>query len=291
MASAVAQEASKQQLTARELFYYSAHEPAQVPKKNAGSAAAGTKKAPGRAAPKEPAAVVPTQPAGHPAKELPDGGRITATVAAGQSTAPPPAEGLPLGLKYTLKKLIDGQPVPVSPDSVFHAGDRIQFDVEINDSGYLYIVSQGSSGTWKPMFPSPEIEDGNNRVEPFRSYSMPPKSRFYFDEQPGAEKLFLVLSRHPVPDLEEMIHSLQGSRAKPAATPPASDGRPPEVLRASIDDGTVGRLRDAYARDLLIEKADEPTPGGEKKDSAVYVVNPKGSGDSRVVADVILVHR
>jgi len=57
------------------------------------------------------------------------------------------------------------------------SGDRIQFSVETNGPGYLYIVSQGSSGTWKPMFPSPEVEKGDNRVEGFHTYTMPPGSR------------------------------------------------------------------------------------------------------------------
>jgi hypothetical protein len=45
-----------------------------------------------------------------------------------------------------------------------------------------------------------------------------------------------------------------------------------------------------HSRDLKIEKVDEQTPG-EKKETAVYVVNPSGSADSRVVADLLLVHR
>ena len=88
--------------------------------------------------------------------DRPTGGRLVPVAFTG---------GAPLGLRYTLLKLVDGRMVEVSPDSVFRAGDRIQVAVEANDAGYLYIVHQGSSGTWKPMFPSAEIEDGNNRVE------------------------------------------------------------------------------------------------------------------------------
>ena len=57
---------------------------------------------------------------------------------------------------------------------------------------------------------------------------------------------------------------------------------------------TVGTLRTAYSRDLVIEKVDDnsvsssPAP---KKETAVYVVNPSGSRDSRLVADLELVHR
>jgi hypothetical protein len=52
----------------------------------------------------------------------------------------------------------------------------------------------------------------------------------------------------------------------------------------------VGQLREAYARDLIVEKITEDTPG-DRKEKAVYVVNPTGSDSSRVVADLILVHK
>jgi hypothetical protein len=59
-----------------------------------------------------------------------------------------------------------------------------------------------------------------------------------------------------------------------------------------IDDNVVGRLRNVYARDLEVEKVDDsaPAPGG-RMEKAVYVVNPNGAADARVVADVRLTHR
>ena len=90
-----------------------------------------------------------------------------------------------------------------------------------------YIISRGSSGTWKPIFPSKEIADGNNHVEGFRPYKMPPKSRMVFDEQTGAEKLFIVFSREPEPEFENMIYSLPGSKATPEPTKPASTPESP----------------------------------------------------------------
>jgi hypothetical protein len=174
---------------------------------------------------------------------------------------------------------------------VFHAGDRIRFSVETNGPGYLYIVRQGSSGTWEPVFPSPEIADSSNRVEGWRTYTMPPKSRLVFDQQTGTEKIFIVLSRNELPDLEQLMYSLKNG-VKPASAPEAQPKAPAKTLVAGlrIDDATVGHLRNTYARDLIIEKVDEGTPG-DRKEKAVYVVNPTGSTDSRVVADIELVHQ
>ena len=175
--------------------------------------------------------------------------------------------------------------VEVPTSTVFHAGDRIQFYVQTNGPGFLYIISQGSSGTWKPMFPSPEVEDGNNHVDGWRSYSMPPKSRIVFDEQTGTEKIFIVFSRAPEADLENLIYSLRNASTP---QPPARSKQMTQV--ASVDDATVGRLRNVYSRDLIIEAVTPNTPG-EKKETAVYVVNPTGSDESRIVADLALVHQ
>jgi hypothetical protein len=201
----------------------------------------------------------------------------------------PPSTEKPLGLRYSFLRNAGGDEYrEVDPDTVFHSGDRIRVAAQSNDEGYLYIVMKGASGTWKVLFPSAEVADGSNRVAAGRQTLIPPPpDRFAFDEQAGEERLFIVLSRQPEPSLEKLIYSL-GS-ASPAANEP-----PKQLLSASlapVDDALVGRLRNqVYARDLIFEKVDDATPG-DKKEKAVYVVNPTGSPESRLVADVTLKHR
>ncbi|MGA2195759.1 MAG: DUF4384 domain-containing protein [Bryobacteraceae bacterium] len=287
------QEAPKPQLTARELFYSAASQPAPAaqtppkppPKK---ATAAPAQKATGNQ-PRQPVMTPPHIVVGR----LPLDGSPIQPVSTAPSTAPAPATGTALGLKYTILRRSGNDMVEVPPDTVFHAGDRIQFSVQTNGPGYLYIVGQGSSGTWKPMFPSSEVEDGNNHVDGWHAYTMPPKSRMVFDEQTGVEKIFIVFSREPETDLENMIYSLQGDKPHPAT----QDGSKPKQLvqkaGLNIDDSTVGRLRSTYSRDLIIERVDDKTPAdkSDKQENAVYVVNPSGSSSSRVVADLKLVHQ
>ena len=213
-------------------------------------------------------------------------------------TAPAPAAGTPLGLKYTILKRQGDEMVEVPPDTVFHAGDSIQLNVQTNSPGYLYVVARGTSGTWAPMFPSPEVADGDNHVDGWSARVLPPKSRMAFVGDPGTEHLFIVFSRTPEDGLENMIYSLRdGAKAKPAAAPEKADHSQKKfVMTASADipDSTVGHLKDTYTRDLIIEKVDDKTPedkSSAKKESAVYVVNPSGSSDSRVVAEINLEHR
>jgi hypothetical protein len=186
-----------------------------------------------------------------------------------------------------------------APGSIFHAGDKIQFSIETNSTGYLYIINQGSSGTWKPIFPSAEIEGGNNRVEPFHTYTFPSGYRYVFDQQAGDEKVFIIFSRDPKPDFEQLVYSLQGSKTKPVSQPQpapsqAAPSQPTHVLRASIDDSAVNRLHQTYARDLVIERVGDdahPAPDSGAQEKAVYVVNASGSADSALVADLHLVHQ
>jgi len=199
-----------------------------------------------------------------------------------------PSTKKPLGLRYSFLRNTGGEEyLEVDPENTaFRSGDRIRVAFQSNDEGYLYIVMKGTSGSWRVLFPSPEIANGSNRVASGRQTLIPPPpGRFAFDEQAGEERLFIVLARKPEPSLEKLIYSL-GS---------ASPNEPPKQLLTAnlspVDDALVGRLRNqARARDLVFEKVDDATPG-DKKEKAVYVVNPTGSPESRLVADVTLKHR
>ncbi len=289
LAVAGAQQAPKTQLTARELFYAAveAPKPATPAKPQAKAPRKAVAKAESVHETRKTEDQAPVQPSHH---TPPTPGAGFVQLASERTTAPAPTAGPPLGLKCTIKKLTDGEMTAVPADTVFHAGDKIQLEVQANSPGYLYIIAKGSSGTWKPMFPSSDVEDGNNHVDGWHSYTLPPKSRMVFDQQTGTERIFIVFSREPETDLEKTIYSLQGGRPRPAAAPQEAPHQKQMIMTASVDDAMVGRLRTTFSRDLVIERVNEDTPG-EKKETAVYVVNPTGSPDSRVVADLALVHQ
>jgi hypothetical protein len=253
----LAAQQATQKLTARELFYAAVDSPAP----------AAAHKAPKAATKAKPA------PADH---------SVPLVAVAYKPQGPHPA----LGLRYAiLKKTSDGQ-AEVTTDTVFHAGNRIRLEVETNDDGFLYVVNRGSSGTWKVLFPSAEVKGGDNRIQHRVRYQIPSGYTFTFDELPGEEKLFIVLSRQPEPDLEGLIYSLGQNTGAPA------EAQKPKMLlvSAAFGNDVIDKLRDAYTRDLIVEKVDDEQ-AGPKKETAVYAVNPSGSADSRVVADVTLKHQ
>jgi uncharacterized protein DUF4384 len=198
------------------------------------------------------------------------------------------ATSVPLGLRYAvLKRDASGQYNEVDPDTNFRSGDRIRLHVDANTSGYLYVVMQGSSGTWKLLFPSAEVAGGSNLVRKGESRQIPSGDRgqFVFDEQAGSEKLFIVLTRQPEPDLDKLIYSMGGT---PGGT---KDGSRALVAQAAVGDNVVSRLRTQVAsRDLVFEKVDSASADG-KLENAAYVVNPSTAPDARLVVDVALKHK
>jgi hypothetical protein len=197
------------------------------------------------------------------------------------------AANVPLGLRYSvLRRDGSGKFAEVDADATFRSGDRIRLHVDTNTSGYLYVVMQGSSGNWRLLFPSSDVEGGTNRIEKGTSQQIPAgdTGQFVFDQQSGTEKIFLVLSRKPEADLDKLIYSITG----------ASTSDRTLMAKASVSNDVVNRLRDEVkSRDLVFEKIDEikEEPDGHvKNEKATYVVNPNRTDDARLVVDVALKH-
>jgi hypothetical protein len=299
--SVLAQAQQQPELRARELFYTPIAEikPAAAPAKQVSSSPAKPAQRPTRQRPTESEQPQSVQAAGrqqnNPKVGMPEGahGRKASTLTSEEVASPP------LVLKYRLLKLnADNRYDEVDADSVFRSGDKIRVSIESNDNGYLYIVQQGSSKTWNVLFPNADTEHGSNRIERHREIEIPGGARFTFDEQPGNERLFIVLTRRPEADLEQLIYALSQSGATTTPSAVENGDDKPKVLMASsrIDDKVIDRLRGkVLARDLVFEKVNDPapvsTPVGTRKEKALYVATQDRSPDARVVVDLNLKHQ
>ena len=172
------------------------------------------------------------------------------------------------GLKYRiLRREPGGEAVEVNADTLFRSGDRIRFGFEPNVDGFLYVIQRGSSGRWSVLLPHPMIDGGRNDVTRFGEVTVPPEGWFRFDENPGAEQVFVYLSTEPIDTLP------WGGGAVATAQ--------------SVDDPTVIELANSVrSRDLMFEKDDAPGDA----DRAAYVVNQDDAG-SAVAWTVELTHR
>ncbi len=258
------------ELTPRELFYIKAPAPAAsnaTPKKATGA-----------------------KPAVPPVSKPPADIVATSNQKASDTSAPiVKVSYAPLALKYSILQRKGNSFEEVDADTQFHSGDRIRVKVATNSPAYLYIVLGGSSGQWRVLFPSKEISGGNNRIDAGESCTIPPESDppFYFDETAGVEKVSLVLSRSPEPDLEKLIYAV----GDPTRNGAQEEQKTIMAQNNPIDGSVVGHLRDeVLARDLVFEKYDGTTPDGQQE-KAVYAASRDKTSNARLFVDLKLVHK
>jgi hypothetical protein len=110
-----------------------------------------------------------------------------------------------LGLGYTIyMRDSRGNAVRVDPTQEFHAGDRIRLSLETNTDGYLYIFHTENDGEPQMLYPDVRLEKGNNKIEAHVPYEIPwnepgVENWFKFDANPANERLYVVVSRQPLP--------------------------------------------------------------------------------------------
>jgi hypothetical protein len=92
-------------------------------------------------------------------------------------------------------------PRQVSDRSTFYDGQRFKLMVKSLRAGYLYVVCQTSQGEAKLLHPS-SVSAGNS-VAAGGSTTFPQRGWFRFDDEPGTEEVFVILSGSPIPELEQ----------------------------------------------------------------------------------------
>ena len=193
-----------------------------------------------------------------------------------------------LGLRYNIL-LVDaqGRTTFADPDGNFHRDDCIQIEFFPNRSGYLYVVEQGSSKSWQPLLPSPNMPEEANIVRSYTTVRVPQNYCFTIDDPPGDERLFIVLSRNPedIHDLHEAIKNDSGGQPAPAAPAAA-----PSVITADnrLDDA-IRRVSELQSRDIKIKKISHPE--NSEPPESVYVTNASDTASDRLVLQIQIKHR
>jgi hypothetical protein len=105
-----------------------------------------------------------------------------------------------IGLGYTIfQRDINGAPVRVSPSQEFRKGDAVRLVVEANVDGYLYIFHTENDGRPEMIFPDARLNDGRNTIVAHAPYETPNRRWFNFDERAATERLYIVVTRTPLP--------------------------------------------------------------------------------------------
>lgn len=202
-----------------------------------------------------------------------------------------------LGLRYNVMLVNSqtGAAEAADPDRTFRRGECVAIEFEANHSGYLYVLSQGSSGRWQALFPSNEMPDESNIARARTRVRVPVNHCFEIEDPPGAERLFVVLSRNPE-DLYNLHEAIRTGHGGPSAAPaetPSAKPMPVMLAMARVDQEVQRLSADLQSRDLRVVKVAKPEAAGEPPNS-VYVVNASTAStmpSDRVVTEIRIEHK
>ena len=278
-------------LTARTLFYEEPRDNDQLPSISAAKSAQARKATQTQSASAANASGHELRVAGNPSPGTETAAPTPKNVSLQSGSAGPSTPVVKhLGLRYNLL-LVDsqsGQSEPVDSDRVFEPGECVQLEFEANRSGYLYVLDRGSSGTWKPLLPSPDMPEESNIISSRARVRVPQDYCFKIEGPPGVDQLFVALSRNPsaVRDLDE---SIRPSPA-PATPPPVSqEATPPMTAELRLSHAVTNMEASMGSRDIKIAKIGRPKETGEPP-GAVYVVNTSDVPSDQVITEIRIRH-
>ncbi len=148
----------------------------------------------------------------------------------------------------------------VSSATGFSSGDRIRLHIHVNRPGYLTVFNQGTRGDLQLIYPK-KLDDARTMISPTLDFTIPTSSKKWleFDEVPGTERMVIMLSAKPLP---EVVIALGGD-------PGRSGGINSEAFRGQIEEST--------SRDLT-EVEECPAEDGQP---AIFAVSTAGNSGLR----------
>lgn len=216
----------------------------------------------------------------------------------GSSASTKPAS---LGLGYTLyKKDSSGKAVRVNPAQEFKSGDALRITLEPNASGYLYVFHTENNGEPTMLYPDARLNNGKNIIKahvpreiPSSSDPDPSQRWFVFDDKPAVERIYIVISRQPLPDLPVGEKLLALCKTNPNSCPV----RPSEAIWSKVKTASAAPViasksktegqaqsdieKDSIGRGLGLPK-DAPSPS---------VINMSSSASDLLVTAIDLKHK
>lgn len=122
-------------------------------------------------------------------------------------STPRKASAQRLGLGVTLfMRDSNGLSVRTDPTRTFHKGDHVRVLLETNADGYLYVFNTTDGGQPIMIYPDAELDEAGNYIQGHVPWEIPSSTAseerlrwFTFDQNTGAEKLYFVLTREPLP--------------------------------------------------------------------------------------------
>jgi serine/threonine protein kinase len=122
------------------------------------------------------------------------------------ANAPPPIALVQAQIEYSITvKGKDGKPFPLAGEMLFPAGYDVALNILAPRPGFLYVLNDGpmpdGSTIINVLYPGPSA---SAPLPAARAVRIPSQGEFHLDEASGTEKLYLVWSAKPVPEMESI---------------------------------------------------------------------------------------
>lgn len=209
-----------------------------------------------------------------------------------------PSASINTGMQYWIELKRNGKVSNVSNKFQFKSGDKIRIHVKSNIDGFAYVLLvEGSRGEQSILFPDAQFHD-NNRVRAAIDIPIPGDGYLTFDQNPGTEKLVLLLSRKQM-DATQYIANKANKRVQIAAVRSgAKDLIPGSVVLAYAEqDSEQKPVNDGAVPDKSKNKGAPEAPATDKSnllvanaESAITTLIQKNPEEVLAV-DVSLMHQ
>lgn len=136
-----------------------------------------------------------------------------------------------IALGYTIfMRDVNGRAVRVDPTREFHNGDSIRLSLEPSVDGYVYVFHTENDGPPEMIYPDPRLEGGENWIEAHVPVDIPSTLEtderlrwFQFYGNAGTERLYVVVTRDPLPEVpigENLMKFCAANKGKCPWKPP-----------------------------------------------------------------------
>jgi hypothetical protein len=195
-----------------------------------------------------------------------------------------PAEHMNTGVQYWIELHRGNKVSRVNNKTAFRSGDKIRFHVKSNVDAFAYILlKEGSGGEQAVLFPDAAHND-ETKVVHGRDYSLPQEGFLTFDNNPGTERLLLLLSRTPV-DAQAYLDNNSNDRAQIAALPDGSkDLIPAKIVLAYEPPKEAFKPKVSTVSDTTPAVSDSSKPDARTKPAVTKTQTKPGKQPALVVA-------
>ena len=145
------------------------------------------------------------------------------------NTSKLPMSAIALGYTIFMRDM-NGRAVRVDPTREFHNGDRIRISLEPNVDGYIYVFHTENDGPPEMIYPDARLEGGENWLEAHVPIDIPSTVEtderlrwFQFYGNAGVERLYVVVTREPLPNVpyaESLVNFCTANKDKCPWHPP-----------------------------------------------------------------------